>query len=63
MRVNDSQKIFFFNKIKNKFDSNLTNKTFAFWGLSFKPETDDIRQSPSIDIIEKLLNEGAFIRA
>jgi len=63
MRVNDSQKIFFFNKIKNKFDSNLTNKTFAFWGLSFKPETDDIRQSPSIDIIEKLLNEGAFVRA
>jgi len=61
-KVNEQQKVFFFNKIK-KAIWNIPGKTIAMLGLSFKPNTDDIRLSPSLDIINMLKKEGANIRA
>ena len=60
--VNDQQRQRFFNKIKDYF-KDLNNKRFAIWGLSFKPNTDDIREAPSIDIIKNLIHDGAKINA
>lgn len=60
--VNEDQKSVLFNKIKKKF-GDLKGKHFAMWGLSFKPNTDDMREAPSIVIIEKLLAEGASVSA
>ncbi len=51
------------NKIKLHYKNNIRNKTFAVWGLSFKPRTDDVRESPAIKIIDFLLKAGAKIRA
>lgn len=61
--VNDSQKEVLFNKVRTHFNNNLKGKTFAFWGLSFKPKTDDMREAPSLVIIEKLLKAGANVVA
>jgi len=61
--ANDFQKNVLFKKILNYFNNDLKNKTIGIWGLSFKPKTDDIRESSSIYIIEKLLENGARIRA
>jgi len=61
--VNDSQKEVLFNKVRTHFNNNLKGKTFALWGLSFKPKTDDMREAPSLVIIEKLLNAGANVIA
>ena len=61
--VNYSQKEVIFNKIMKHFNGNIKDKTFGFWGLSFKPQTDDIREAPSLVIIDKLLNEGASVKA
>ncbi|HOZ87942.1 MAG TPA: UDP-glucose/GDP-mannose dehydrogenase family protein [Bacteroidia bacterium] len=61
--VNDRQKEVLFNKIKTHFNNDLKGKTFAFWGLSFKPKTDDMREAPSLVIIEKLLKAGADVIA
>jgi UDPglucose 6-dehydrogenase len=61
--VNEEQKSFIVNKIQNHFGSNLKGKTFAIWGLSFKPNTDDMREAPSLVIIDKLSKLGAVIRA
>jgi len=61
--VNDDQKLVLFKKIQNHFKENLKGKTFAMWGLSFKPNTDDMREAPSIVIIENLLNAGCKINA
>ena len=61
--VNYSQKEVIFNKIMKHFNGNIKGKTFGFWGLSFKPETDDMREAPSLVIIDKLLNEGASVKA
>ena len=57
--VNENQKSVLFNKIKKHFGGDLAGKTFAVWGLSFKPKTDDMREAPSLVIIEKLLEAGA----
>ena len=61
--VNKSQKSILFNKIINYHNSDLKGKTVAIWGLSFKPQTDDMRQAPSLKIIKKLLMVGANVRA
>lgn len=60
--TNDKQKKILVNKIINKFGSNLNGKTFAIWGLSFKPETDDMRESPSVQVISSLIEKGAMVR-
>ena len=60
--VNNTQKRVVFNKINIHFNSNIKNKVFAFWGLSFKPNTDDMREAPSLVIAELLLEQGAKIQ-
>ncbi len=62
MKVNDEQKKILGAKVKNYFGSDMSTFTFAIWGLAFKPETDDIRDAPSIDLINELLEAGASIR-
>jgi UDPglucose 6-dehydrogenase len=62
MMVNDRQKTKLVSQIKKQF-SNLNGVTIAFWGLSFKPQTDDIREAPALYNIEELLTAGASIRA
>jgi UDPglucose 6-dehydrogenase len=61
--VNESQKEVLFDKVKNHFKGDLKGKKFALWGLSFKPKTDDMREAPSLVIIEKLLKAGASVVA
>lgn len=61
--VNDNQKSVLFNKIYKHFNGELKGKTFAFWGLSFKPNTDDMREAPSLVLIKKLLDAGARVKA
>ena len=61
--VNENQKEVLFNKVKNHFNGNLKGKKFALWGLSFKPKTDDMREAPSLVIIEKIIKEGASVIA
>ena len=60
---NDDQKSVIFNKISAYFGGNLQGKVIAFWGLSFKPNTDDMREAPSVVIANLLINAGAQIRA
>lgn len=61
--VNENQKEVLFNKVRTHFNNNLKGKTFALWGLSFKPKTDDMREAPSLVIIDKLLKAGASVVA
>ena len=61
--VNYRQKEVLIKKIKSHFGDNLKGLKFGVWGLSFKPKTDDIREAPSLVIIDKLLTEGASIVA
>ena len=61
--INVKQRYLFIEKIKKYFSSDLSNKTIAIWGLSFKPKTDDMREAPSITIINELLKLGAKIQA
>jgi UDPglucose 6-dehydrogenase len=61
-KANEYQKNVIFNKMNNFFGNKLKGKTFGIWGLSFKPKTDDIRESSSLYLIGKLLNEGAKVR-
>ncbi|MBM3160067.1 MAG: UDP-glucose/GDP-mannose dehydrogenase family protein [Bacteroidetes bacterium] len=63
MRVNEKQKIILFPKINNFFRGNLTGKKIAIWGLAFKPDTDDIREAPSLYIIDELIKAGASVIA
>jgi UDPglucose 6-dehydrogenase len=60
--VNEDQKMVLFNKVSNHFKGSLKGKTFAIWGLSFKPKTDDMREAPSLVIIENLIKAGANIK-
>ena len=62
-RVNNRQKSVVYNKLAKHFNHELKGKTFALWGLSFKPNTDDMREAPSLVFIEKMLAEGAKIKA
>ena len=50
-------------KIKKHFDGNLQGKTFCLWGLAFKPSTDDMREAPSLQIINDLISAGAKVHA
>lgn len=61
--TNNQQKNVLFNKINAYFDNNLTDRTIAVWGLSFKPRTDDIREAPSLVLIRSLLDAGATVKA
>ncbi len=62
-KANKKQREIFVEKIKQKFKNNLSDKTIAIWGLAFKPNTNDMREAPSITIINKLLSLGAKIQA
>jgi UDPglucose 6-dehydrogenase len=61
MSVNEKQKLHLIPLIKEYFKNNLKGKHFALWGLSFKPNTDDIREAPALYMIDALLKEGASI--
>lgn len=61
--VNEAQKEVLFSKVNKHFGGDLKGKKFAIWGLSFKPKTDDMREAPSLVIIEKLLDAGATVTA
>jgi UDPglucose 6-dehydrogenase len=61
--VNARQKEVVFNKIMKHFNGNIKGRTFGIWGLSFKPNTDDIREAPSLKVIEKLTAAGAHVKA
>lgn len=61
--VNQDQKSVLFNKIMKYFKGDIKGKTIAIWGLSFKPQTDDMREAPSLVIINKLLDAGANVKA
>ena len=62
-QVNEEQKHILVQQIIKKYGEKLTGKTFALWGLAFKPQTDDMREAPSIVIINELVKRGAHIRA
>ncbi len=62
-QVNQKQKQVLFDKIKHRFGGNLQGKTFALWGLAFKPNTDDMREASSRTLMEQLWKSGATIRA
>lgn len=63
MEVNDRQKLILGNKVNAYYKNDLKGKTFAVWGLAFKPETDDIREAPALYLIETLLAGGAKVLA
>ncbi|MAN58482.1 MAG: UDP-glucose 6-dehydrogenase [Flavobacteriaceae bacterium] len=60
--VNSQQKTVLLPKIKDYFNGNLQDKTIAVWGLAFKPETDDVREAPAIDMMKGLLQQGATLQ-
>lgn len=62
-KTNLDQRKLFINKITKRFGKNLNSYNFAIWGLAFKPKTNDMREAPSITIIDNLLNLGANIKA
>jgi UDPglucose 6-dehydrogenase len=61
--VNEKQKVHLVSKIKRYYNNDLTGKHFAFWGLAFKPNTDDIREAPALEMINALLDAGATVCA
>ena len=61
--ANHRQKKHLVSRVKKHFGENLTGKTFAVWGLAFKPNTDDMREAPAISIIEELVKCGAKVQA
>ena len=63
MAVNEKQKVRLVEKVKAHFKNDLKGKTFALWGLAFKPDTDDIREAPALYMIDELLAAGANVKA
>jgi UDPglucose 6-dehydrogenase len=61
--ANDDQKRVLPNKVKSRFGSDLKGKHFALWGLAFKPNTDDMREAPSLSIVADLVASGATVSA
>ena len=62
-KTNTQQRYLFVDKILNRFNGDIKDKTFAVWGLTFKPNTNDMREAPSVTIINELLKRGAKINA
>ena len=62
-QVNDRQKNRLYEKLEAYFEGELKGKTFALWGLSFKPNTDDMREAPSRALMEALWRAGASVKA
>ena len=62
-KVNDSQKLSIVEKIKKFYNGQVKGRTFGVWGLTFKPETDDVREAPAIYIIQALIALGAHVKA
>ncbi len=60
--VNEKQKSALFEKLQRHFNGDLRGKTIALWGLAFKPETDDMREAPSLILINKLMDAGCNVR-
>lgn len=60
--INNAQKEVLYNKLYQQFGGNLHGKTIAIWGLAFKPNTDDMREAPSLVLINKLLADGVNVR-
>lgn len=60
---NREQKHFLFRKITQRFGKDLHGRTFALWGLAFKPGTDDMREAPSLVLLQELITAGANVRA
>ncbi len=61
--VNDDQRGYFWNKVVEHFGQDLAGRTLAFWGVAFKPETDDIREAPSLSLMRRALDAKATVRA
>jgi UDPglucose 6-dehydrogenase len=61
--VNTAQKNWLFEKLHQGLDGNFEGRTIAVWGLSFKPNTDDMREAPSRVVIESILSHGASVQA
>lgn len=59
--VNEDQKSVLFDKVNRCFDGNLRGRKIAMWGLSFKPNTDDMREAPALVLIDKFLNAGCTV--
>lgn len=62
MEVNKLQKGFFISKINRYYKNDISGKTFALWGLAFKPNTDDIREAPALEVIDYLVANGAKVQ-
>ena len=62
-RVNMRQKRVLFDKLMHHFDNNIKGRTYAMWGLAFKPNTDDMREAPSLTLIDLLTAQGAKVQA
>ena len=62
-RVNEAQKRVLFGKIRERFGDKVGQMTFAIWGVTFKPETDDLREAPALQLIDQLLEAGAKVQA
>ncbi len=61
--VNNIQKNVLFSKVQKNFGDKIKDMTFAIWGLSFKPETDDMREAPSINLIKSIISNGGIVNA
>jgi UDPglucose 6-dehydrogenase len=62
-KVNAAQKRVLLQRVEERFGADLSGRTFAIWGLSFKPETDDMREAPSLEVVRGLVQAGATVRA
>jgi len=62
-RINAAQKSLLLERITSRYGHDLSGRTFAVWGLSFKPETDDMREAPSLTVVRGLCERGATVRA